>query len=69
MEKAQGFALRIVCEIAVNLIGTLHLVGDRVELFDTFARVGPVTAVTFANEAEVIEQHSPDWLSAMACCG
>lgn len=69
MEKAQGFAVRIIGEITSNLIGTLHLVGDRLELFDTLYRVGPATAEQFASEAGINERYALEWLSAMACYG
>ncbi len=69
MQKAQGFALRIVGEITSNLIGTLHLVGDRLRLFETLAQRGPLTAEQLAAEANINERYALEWLSAMACHG
>jgi 2-polyprenyl-3-methyl-5-hydroxy-6-metoxy-1,4-benzoquinol methylase len=67
IEKAQGFALRMVGEITSNLMGTLHLVGDRLELFNILMDQGPMTARDLANEAGIDERYALEWLSAMAC--
>jgi 2-polyprenyl-3-methyl-5-hydroxy-6-metoxy-1,4-benzoquinol methylase len=67
IEKAQGFALRLVGEIASNLMGTLHLVGDRLGLFDVLASQGPMTSRDLASAAGIDERYALEWLSAMAC--
>jgi hypothetical protein len=69
MGKAQGFAMRMVGEITSNLMGTLHLVGDRLGLFDALAEAGPITARELAARASINERYALEWLSAMACHG
>jgi 2-polyprenyl-3-methyl-5-hydroxy-6-metoxy-1,4-benzoquinol methylase len=69
IQKAQGFAFKVLADTTANLIGTLHLVGDRLELFDTLKKFGPATAEQFAEVAEINARYAREWLSAMACHG
>lgn len=67
MDRAQGFALRVVGEITSSLLGTLHLVGDRLGLFDVLAGSDGMTAAQLASSAGINERYALEWLSAMAC--
>jgi SAM-dependent methyltransferase len=69
MDKAGKFAFKVVGDLTAQQMGTLSTVADRLGLFKTLARVGPVTSEGFAAKAEIDERYGREWLSAMACHG
>src|SRR5262249_10252147 len=68
-EKVQKLASKAVGDLTAQYMGTLSTVADRLGLFRTLARVGPVTSEELAARAGIDERYGREWLSAMACHG
>lgn len=67
--KAQALAMKLLSDTTATSMGTLHLIGQRLGLFETLAAAGSVTAGAFAQKAGIQERYALEWLSAMACDG
>lgn len=56
-----------------NLVGgmltLLAVIGDRLDLFKTLAREGPLTAAHFAERARIHPRYAEEWLGGMASAG
>ena len=69
MDKVHGLAFKVVGDLTSQQMGTLSTVADRLGLFKTLAKVGPVTSEEFAARSAINERYGREWLSAMACHG
>lgn len=67
MEKMQHFAFKILGDAISTQMDMLYLIADRLNLFQTLAKSGPVTSDEFAEQAQINERYAREWLSAMAC--
>lgn len=67
--KAQALALKLLADTTATTMGTLHLIGQRLGLFETLAAAGQVSADQFAERAGIDGRYALEWLSAMACDG
>jgi SAM-dependent methyltransferase len=64
--RAQGIAMKVLADTTATQMGTLHLIGQRLELFGAVAQEGPLTAAELAESAAIDERYAREWLSAMA---
>jgi SAM-dependent methyltransferase len=64
---AGGFSLRVVSDITSTSMAVLHLIGDRLALFDTLAETGPIAAEDFARRSGIDRRYAQEWLAGMAC--
>jgi len=69
MDKVFTFAFKVLGDVTAAEMGTLHVIGDRLDLFDHLANGGPATSAEFAAKAGIDERYAREWLSAMACHG
>ncbi len=66
-DKAGALAMRIVGDITAIEMGVLHVIGDRLGLFDILAETGPITSDALAGAAGINARYAKAWLSGMAC--
>lgn len=52
-----------------GLLTLLAVIGDRLDLFKTLAREGPLTAGEFAERAHIHPRYAEEWLGGMATAG
>jgi SAM-dependent methyltransferase len=69
LDKATTFAFKVMGDTTSILMGTLHLAGERLGLFNALADGGPATSDAFARRAGIDERYAREWLSAVACHG
>jgi 2-polyprenyl-3-methyl-5-hydroxy-6-metoxy-1,4-benzoquinol methylase len=69
LAEVQAFAMRVLGDTTAIMMGTLHVVGDRLRLFETLRDTGPSNADAFARTAGIDSRYATEWLSAMASHG
>ena len=50
--RAQGIAMKVLADTTATQMGTLHLIGQRLELFGAVAQGGPLTATELPGAPE-----------------
>jgi SAM-dependent methyltransferase len=65
-EKLDAFVGKMVGDLGAAVSAALVLIGDRLDLYKTLARLGPSTPADLAREAGATERYVREWLSAQA---
>ena len=64
-QRIEALAFRVVADMAASFSMALGHIGDRLGLFKTLARTGPVTSEQLASKAGLNERYVREWLKAM----
>ncbi len=67
--KLQEFMGKALGDIGAGLSAVLVLIGDKLGLYKTMARTGPVTPTELAKETNTAERYLREWLSNQAAGG
>jgi len=69
IERVQGFAGKVLGDLAGTMATVLAILGDRLGLFDALAEAGPATSAELAERAGVSERYAREWLHGMHAAG
>lgn len=64
-QKIEALTFRVIADMAASFSMALGHIGDRLGLFKTLARTGPVTSEQLASETGLSERYLREWLKAM----
>ena len=64
-QEIEALAFRVVSDMAASFSMALGHIGDRLGLFKTLARTGPVTSEQLASRTGLNERYVREWLRAM----
>jgi 2-polyprenyl-3-methyl-5-hydroxy-6-metoxy-1,4-benzoquinol methylase len=67
--KLNEFVNKAVADIGATLSSALVVIGDRLGLWKTMAKEGPITAAELAKRTETAERYVREWLDAQASAG
>lgn len=68
-DKLHEFLGKMVTEMGAAANGALIILGDRLGLFKSLAKNGPMTSEQLAESTETTERYVREWLSAQAASG
>ena len=68
-EKLQEFLGKMVNEMGAAANGSLIVLGDRLGLYKTLAKEGPMTSTELAKSTSTEERYVREWLAAQAASG
>ena len=68
-DKLHQFLGKMVTEMEAAANGALIILGDRLGLFKSLAKNGPITSEQLAESTETTERYVREWLSAQAASG
>ncbi|MBA2451332.1 MAG: methyltransferase domain-containing protein [Chloroflexi bacterium] len=66
MDEIMGFAFKVVGDLAAAMSGAHIYMGDRMGLFKTLAKDGPLTVPQLAEKTGLQERYLREWASVMA---
>ena len=69
LEAVEKQSKLVYRNIVGGMLTLLAVIGDRLDLFKTIAREGPLTAAQFAERAHIHPRYAQEWLGGMASAG
>ncbi len=67
--KLQEFMMKAVGDIASSFGAMPIILGDRLGLYKTMAKTGPITSEDLANQTSTAERYIREWLASQAAAG